>query len=711
MAESPIRTAVDGDGVATIAWDMPGRTMNVLADDSLAAFGEAVERALGDAAVKGVIVTSGKRDFIAGADLAMLDAWTNPETTFEALMATNRLMRRIETAKKPFVAALPGTALGGGFEIALACHRRIAADNRHAQFGLPEVLVGLMPGGGGTQRLPRMIGIRNALPLMLEGRKLAPQEALAAGLIDQVVPAEELQAAAKAWVLQAKDFGKPWDKRGFTPPGGPVESPRGYETFVAGNALLREKTWGNYPAPQAIMAAVYEGMHCGFDAAVRTEARKFTRVVLSREAKAMIRTLFFSTQAADKLVHRPKAVPPAALTKVGVLGAGMMGAGIAHASASAGLDVVLTDVSDAAAERGKAAVAEVLEGAVKRGRLSAAERDATLARIRPTTDYLDLAGAELVIEAVTEDRRIKAEVTRMAEAVLSADAIFASNTSTLPITSLAATSKRPENFVGIHFFSPVHRMRLVEVIRGEPTGDVAVARALDYAKRIRKTPILVNDGRGFYTSRVFGTYINEGLALLVEGVNPALIENAGRLAGMPVGPLAVADEVGIDLIHHIKEQTKRDLGVRYEPLPGDTVVPLLVATLQRPGRKAGRGFYDYPADGPKRLWPELAKHFPRAAAQPDVEAVKRRLMHIQGVETARCLEEKIVGDPRDADVGSVYGWGFAPFTGGTVSYIDGVGVADFVRDCEALAQRHGARFAPPALLRDMARRGKVFYAA
>jgi 3-hydroxyacyl-CoA dehydrogenase/enoyl-CoA hydratase/3-hydroxybutyryl-CoA epimerase len=710
MAETPIRYAVDADGVATITWDMPGRSMNVLADDSLAAFDEAVERALGDAAVKGVIVTSGKRDFIAGADLAMLDAWTNPATTFEAVMASNRLQRRIETAKKPFVAALPGTTLGGGFELALACHRRIAADNPKAQIGLPEVLVGLMPGGGGTQRLPRMIGIRNALPLLLEGRQSSPQEALALGLVDQVVPAAELLAAAKAWLGEAKDFAKPWDKRGFVPPGGPVESPKGYETFVAGNAMLREKTWGNYPAPRAIMAAVYEGMHCAFDAGVRIEARKFTGIVLGAEAKAMIRTLFFSTQAADRLAHRPKNVPPATLTKIGVLGAGMMGAGIAHASASAGLEVVLIDVSDAAAERGKAAVAAVLDGAVKRGRMSAAERDATLARVRPTTDYLDLTGAELVIEAVTEDRHIKAEVTRMAETVIGADAIFASNTSTLPITSLAATSKRSENFVGIHFFSPVHRMRLVEVIRGEATSDVAVARALDYVKRIRKTPIVVNDGRGFYTSRVFGTYINEGLALLVEGVNPALIENAGRLAGMPVGPLAVADEVGIDLIHHIKEQTKRDLGARYQALPGDDIVPLFAATLQRPGRKGGRGFYDYPADGPKRLWPELAKHFPRAAEQPDAETVKRRLMHIQSVETARCLEEQIVADPRDADVGSVYGWGFAPFTGGTVSYIDGLGVSDFVRDCEALAQRHGARFAPPALLRDMARRGARFYA-
>ena len=711
MAESPIRYAVDGDGVATIAWDMPGRTMNVFADDSLAAFTEAVDRALADDAVRGVIVTSDKRDFIAGADLAMLDKWTDAATTFDAVMTTNRLMRRIETAGKPFVAALPGTALGGGYELALACHRRIAADNPRALIGLPEVRVGLMPGAGGTQRLPRMIGFRNALPLLLEGRKLAPYEALAAGMIDQVVPAETLLAEARKWLFDAKDFAKPWDRRGFVPPGGPVESPKGYDTFVAGNAMLREKTWGNYPAPQAIMAAVYEGLHCGFDAAIRIEARRFTRIVLGREAKAMIRTLFFSTQAADKLVHRPKSPPPSTLTKIGVLGAGMMGAGIAHASAAAGLDVVLIDVSDAAAERGKASVAAVLDGAVKRGRLSAAERDAALARVKPTTDYLDLAGADLVIEAVTEDRRIKAEVTRMAEAVIADDAIFASNTSTLPITSLAATSKRPENFVGIHFFSPVHRMRLVEVIRGEATGDAAVARALDYVKRIRKTPIVVNDGRGFYTSRVFGTYVNEGLALLVEGVNPALIENAGRLAGMPVGPLAVADEVGIDLIHHIKEQTKRDLGADYEPLPGDDVVPLFVTALQRSGRKSGRGFYDYPADGPKRLWPELGTHFPRAPSQPDVETVKRRLLHVQGVETARCLEEKIIGDPRDADVGSVYGWGFPAFTGGTVSYIDGVGVADFVRDCDALAQRHGVRFAPPALLRDMARRGARFYSA
>ena len=429
--------------------------MNVLAADSLAGFAEAVERVLAEDAVKGVIVTSAKRDFIAGADLAMLDAWTNAETTFEAVMQTNRLMRRIETAKKPFVAALPGTTLGGGFELALACHRRVAADNPKAVIGLPEVLVGLMPGGGGTQRLPRMIGIRNALPLLLEGRKLTPAEALAAGLVDAVVPAAELQKAAKAWLLQAKDFGKPWDKRGFVPPGGAVESPKGYETFVAGNALLREKTWGNYPAPAAIMAAVYEGMHCGFDAAIRVEARHFTRVVLSREAKSMIRTLFFSTQAADKLSHRPKDVPPATLTKIGVLGAGMMGAGIAHASALAGLEVILIDVSDAAAERGRQSVAQVLDGAVQRGRLGAAERDAALARVKPTTDYLDLADAELVIEAVTEDRRIKAEVTRMAETVIAKDAIFASNTSTLPITSLAKTSKRPENFVGIHFFSPV----------------------------------------------------------------------------------------------------------------------------------------------------------------------------------------------------------------------------------------------------------------
>ena len=434
MSDAPILTAVDADGVATITWDMPGRSMNVMAVDSLAGFTEAVERVLADGAVTGVIVTSAKRDFIAGADLAMLDAWTNAETTFQAVMATNHLLRRIETAKKPFVAALPGTTLGGGLEIALACHRRIAADNPKALFGLPEVLVGLMPGAGGTQRLPRMIGIRNALPLILEGRKLSPAEALAAGVIDEVVSAAELQKAAKAWVLEAKEFGKPWDKRGFVAPGGAAESPKGYETFIAGNALLREKTWGNYPAPEAIMASVYEGMHCGFDAAIRVEARHFTRIVLSREAKAMIRTLFFSTQAADKLAHRPKDVPPATLTKIGVLGAGMMGAGIAHASALAGLDVILIDVSDAAAERGKASIAGILDGAVKRGRLGAAERDAAFARVKPTTDYLDLAGAELVIEAVTEDRRIKAEVTRMAETVIAEDAIFASNTSTLPIT-------------------------------------------------------------------------------------------------------------------------------------------------------------------------------------------------------------------------------------------------------------------------------------
>jgi 3-hydroxyacyl-CoA dehydrogenase / enoyl-CoA hydratase / 3-hydroxybutyryl-CoA epimerase len=707
--------AVDGDGIAVIAWNMTERPMNVLNADSVAAFATHVEAAIADAAVTGVIITSRKRDFLAGADLTTLGHDVDAAGLTAFTQGFHALLRGMEKSGKPFCAAINGTALGGGYEIALACHRRIAADLAKTEIGLPEVTIGLLPGGGGTQRLPRLIGIRNALPLLLEGRKLDPKKALEAGLVDEVVPAERLLDAAKAWLLgeDAKNPVQPWDRKGYQLPDGPVFGRKGTETFVVGNAMLHARTYGNYPAARNIASCVYEGLIVDIDNGLKIESRYFVNCALSPEARNMIRSLFFSIGDASKLASRPKSVPTQVWRKIAVLGAGMMGAGITYVSALAGIEVVLLDVTAAAAEKGKAHSRALLDRRVQQGRLGAAERDGILARIAPTTDFAALAGCEMVLEAVFEDRAVKAEVTKRAEAVLDPQAVFASNTSTLPITGLAEASARPENFIGLHFFSPVDRMALVEIIRGRSTSDACLARAMDYIKQIRKTPITVNDSRGFYTSRVFGTYVAEGLILLAEGVSAALIDNAGRMAGMPVGPLALADEVSIDLMAKVRRQTKADLGAAYEGnAKSDALIDLMVERLGRLGKKVGKGFYDYPTDGgKKRLWPGLTTHFPPAAEQPGVEEVKRRLLYVQSIETARCLEEKVVTDPRDADVGAILGWGFPPFLGGTVSQMHSIGIARFVAECDRLAQRHGERFAPPKLLRDMADAGRAFYAA
>ncbi|MGQ3028611.1 MAG: 3-hydroxyacyl-CoA dehydrogenase NAD-binding domain-containing protein [Ferrovibrionaceae bacterium] len=702
---------VDGDGIATIAWNMADRPMNVLNNDSVGLFAEKVQAAIKDAAVKGVIITSKKADFVAGADLTSVTEAKSADEMMQKSWALQSVFRAIEKSGKPFVAAINGTALGGGYEICLACHYRIAADNPKTLIGLPEVSIGLLPGAGGTQRLPRMIGIRNALPLILEGKKQSVDKALAQGLVDKVVPAAELLAQARQWLLTEgpKNTVKPWDKKGFRV-ADPVQSPKGYETFTAGNAMAREKSFGNYPAVRNILACVYEGLQVDIDNGLKIESRYFVNCAMSPQARNMIRSLFFGINEANKLAGRPAGVPTARYQKVGILGAGMMGAGIAYVSAVAGLEVVLLDSTIEAAGKGKAYSQGLLDKKVARGGMTAAERDAILARITPTVDYADLKGCELVIEAVFENREIKADVTAKAEAVIGADAIFASNTSTLPISGLAQASSRPANFIGLHFFSPVDKMPLVEIILGKETSPECLARAMDYVKRIRKTPIVVNDFRGFYTSRVFATYVNEGLAMLAEGVAPALIDNAGRMAGMPVGPLALADEVALDLMLKVRKQTQADLGDAYRPAPSDPVVALMVEKLGRVGKKAGKGFYDYPADGAKKhLWAGLAEHFPLAKEQPDVAEVKKRLMYIQSIETARCLEENVVTNVRDADVGSILGWGFAPFLGGTLSQIDTVGSATFVAECDRLAQKYGARFTPPNSLRDMAAKGEGYH--
>lgn len=703
--------SLDDQGIATLCWNLPERSQNVINGESCEAFFAAIARAGGDASVNGILVCSAKPDFIAGGDLEWLRSSDDAAMLFERTCQLHRALRQLETCGKPVAMALRGSALGGGLEVALAGHYRVAADNPKARFGLPEVTLGLLPGGGGTQRLPRLIGIQAALPLLLEGKRLKAADALKAGIVDAVVPAGEEIAAARAWLLAEglQAARQPWDMKGYRIPGGAVSSPAVQQVFMASNAMLRQKTFGNYPAAASILSCVYEGLVTDIDTGLKTEARYFVRAVLSPEARAMIRTLFFGMNEANKLAARPDGVPTQCFRKVGILGAGMMGAGIAYVTAKAGIDAVLLDTSPEAAVRGKDYSCRLIGKQLERAQMGATQAEALLARIEPTSDYARLDGAELVIEAVFEDRGIKADVTRKSEAVLAPDALFASNTSTLPITSLAQASSRPANFIGLHFFSPVDKMQLVEVIVGRETSRDTLARALDYVKAIGMTPIVVNDARGFYTSRVFSTYVLEGLAMLAEGVAPALIENSGLQAGMPVGPLALTDEVSSELIYKINKQTRADLGGTYVARPGEQVAERMVE-LGRIGKKAGRGYYDYSEGGKKTLWPGLAEEFPRAATQPDARSLVERLLTVQAVEAARCLAEGVLTTARDADVGAILGWGFPAFTGGPAGYIHGLGIRAFVATCDRLALQHGPRFAPPELLRKMAESGETVYA-
>ncbi len=708
-----INYTVDSEGIATLEWDLPGRAQNVLNEQSMAAFAAAAQKALADPAVKGLLVASAKADFIAGGDLEMLLKATDAQAMSDNLKQWHRLFRTLETTGKPVAAALNGTTLGGGLELALACHYRVAADNPKARFGFPEVTLGLLPGAGGTQRAPRLMGIQAALLFLTEGKRIKAAEAQKQGLIHAVVPAGKEREAARAWLLEAAAKGgktlQPWDQKGYRIPGGGVMTPSGMQTFMAGNAMLREKTHDNYPAPKHILSCVFEGMQTDIDTGLAIETRYFVNLVRSPVAKNMIRSLFFFMQEANKLARRPKDVPPQKFTKIGMLGAGMMGAGIAHAAAAAGIEVVLLDATLEGAGKGKAYSEKLLQKRVAKSQLSQDGAAAILARIKPTTDYKDFAGCEMVIEAVFEDRALKADVTKKTEAVIGKEAIFASNTSTLPITGLAEASSRPANFIGLHFFSPAEKMPLVEIIVGQKTSPATLARSMDFVRAIGKTPIVVNDARGFYTSRVFGTYLSEGMALLQEGVAPALIDNAGRLAGMPVGPLALADEVSIELVHKIASQTKKDLGDQYAPRAADQVAALMVDKLGRLGKKSGHGFYEYPADARKHLWPGLAEHFPVRAEQPSLEQVIERLMLIQSIETVRCLEEGVLTSPQDADVGAILGWGYPPFRGGPIGQIQTLGVANFVAACDRLAEQCGERFRPGESLRKKSAEGSQFF--
>jgi 3-hydroxyacyl-CoA dehydrogenase / enoyl-CoA hydratase / 3-hydroxybutyryl-CoA epimerase len=711
-----IRYSVDGDGIATLLIDVADRPMNVITPGFRKDLAECVEKFASDPAVRGAVIGSAKSSFMAGADIKdMAAAFQRGLTAAEAARFSgelNRLLRRLETCGKPVAAAVNGVALGGGFEVALACHYRVMSDDPKAGVGFPEVKIGLLPGAGGTQRTPRLIGVTEALRLISEGRQLGPQDALKKGLVNELAPAAELVARARQWILKGGEGVQPWDKKGFRVPGGAgMASPAAAQTFMVGTALAAKTTMRNYPAPAAILSCVYEGTLLPMDAALAVESRYFGQLLAGPVARNLMRTMFINKGLADKLARRPAGPPKSQVRRLGILGAGMMGAGVAHVSALAGMDVVLLDSTRELAEKGKDYSKQLLAKDVGRGKKTQADADAVLARIKPTVSYDDLAGCDLVIEAVFENREIKADVTRKAEAVMPKGSVYASNTSTLPITGLAQASKRPAQFIGIHFFSPVEKMPLVEVIVGKKTSEETLARALDYIAQLRKTPIVVNDSRGFYTSRCFGTFVTEGIAMLQEGVAPALIENGAKMAGMPVGPLAVADEVTIDLSWKIMRQTEQDLGRKFQrPVTYDTVRKF-VEELKRPGKRFGAGFYDYPKDAKKHLWPGLAEVFPRAPMQPAVEEVEKRFLCVQALEAARCMEEGVVTTAAEADLGSILGWGYPAWTGGTLSYIDTIGIGAFVAECDRLAKRYGKRFKPSKWLRARAERNESFHAA
>lgn len=722
---------VDGDGIAHVVFDVPGRSMNTLTSKAIADIIAISNEVESNDSIKGLVVSSGKPSgFCAGADLGEMNETAGgggqvskelserelKKIQFDRAFALNATLRKLETCGKPVAVALNGLALGGGLEVALACHYRVAADdNPRIQFGLPEAKIGLLPGAGGTQRLPRLIGIEKALPLILQGKSFSAKQAKDMGVVQELAPASETVARAKDWVRANPTAKAPWDERGYKIPGGiPHRSPGAGRVATMANAMLAANSYGNYPAQKNILSSVYEGILVPIDAGLRIESRYFVNTQQRPEAKAMIRSLFLSTQALSKGASRPQGVPKYPINKVAVLGAGLMGAGIAYVQARAGIDTVLLDVSKENAEKGKAYSARLVEKGIKRGKLTEEKGEQLLARIHTTDNYDDLKGADLVVEAVFENPELKAEVTKKAEAQLDDQAVMGSNTSTLPITGLAKASVRPENFIGIHFFSPVERMGLVEIILGEKTTKETLAKAIDYVLAIKKTPITVNDRRGFYTSRCFATYTQEGMEMLGEGIKPAIIENVGRQSGMPMGPLEVSDSVGLDTALKVGRQYAEVAGVKYENDARGRLVAWLVEDKGRIGRKAGKGFYDYGADGkPKQIWPDLTDGVEVKVDEcpPKLKKeLKNRFLVRQAIEVARCFEEGVITDARDADIGSILAWGFAPYTGGCCSYIDLIwGIEKFVAEADRLSETYGERFKPGAMLREMAEKGEGFY--
>jgi 3-hydroxyacyl-CoA dehydrogenase/enoyl-CoA hydratase/3-hydroxybutyryl-CoA epimerase len=710
-----IRYEKGQDQIVVLTLDLPGQsanTMNAVYREAMAATVARLEAEKDH--IAGVVITSAKKTFFAGGDLNELIAVDKADAKafYDGVRVLKAQLRRLEALGRPVVAAINGAALGGGWEICLACHYRIALDEPSVQLGLPEVTLGLLPGGGGVVRMVRLLGLEKALPYLLEGKKVRPQQALQAGLIHGLATDRDaMLAQARAWILANPEARQPWDNKGYQIPGGTPSNPKVAQMLAIAPSILRSKTQGCFPAPEKILCAAVEGAQVDVDTAHLIETRYFTELVTGQVAKNMIGTFWFQLNDINAGRSRPAGIAPYVTRKLGVLGAGMMGAGIAYVSACAGIDVVLKDINLAAAERGKAHAAALLDKKLGRGQVSAEQRESILARIFPTQDDGDLAGCDLIIEAVFEDRELKAKVSAAAQRVVGADAVIASNTSTLPITGLATAVPDPAKFIGLHFFSPVDKMALVEIIKGSRTSDETLARGFDFVLQIKKTPIVVNDSRGFFTSRVFGTFTNEGIAMLGEGVAAPLIETEARKAGMPVGPLAVSDEVSLSLMSHIRQQTAKDLqaeGQAVQAHPATAVIERLVNEFKRLGKAAGGGFYEYPSGGQKYLWPELKQRFERPEQRISAQDVRDRLLFIQAIETVRCVEEGVLMSTADANVGSIFGIGFAAWSGGALQFINQYGLNDFIARARYLAEQYGERFTPPALLLQKAARGESF---
>ncbi len=697
---------IDPDDIVTITMDMPGRPVNVINKDFFDSFQEIIKKLKNEKKLKGVILTSAKDTFLAGGDIEMLFELSESKEAFNMAEFGKKWMLEFETLGVPIVAALNGSALGAGMELALACHYRLSVNNPKVKFGFPEVTLGLLPGGGGITRLVRLLGLEKAMPFLLEGHQIGPDKAKRDGLIhDTAIDLEDLFKKSRQWIFNNPKSEQPWHKKGAKIPGGGPQHPSLVNKLIFAPILLQKKTWGNYPAAKAIMASAVEGSMVDFETASRIESRAFAEVVTGKECKNILKVAWFQLKEINQGLNRPKSIPPKEIKKVGVLGAGMMGHGITYASALNGIDTVMIDKNEEIAKKGYKKIEVILEQSFKNGKISEEKRKQILSKIKYGTDLSILKGCDLIIEAVFEDRTVKATMTNEAESYLDENGIFASNTSTLPITSLAKNSKRPDNFIGLHFFSPVHKMKLVEIIKGEKTTDQTLAKAFDFVIKIKKIPIVVNDSRAFYTSRVFGTYVHEGMALLNEGNDPQLIESAGKKAGMPVGPLALMDEVNLKLSQKIKIQTKKDLeeeGKEFKVNPGDDVLDFMIEKLKRTGKAEGAGFYEYPNEGKKYLWPRLREYFPMTSKPLNIDQMVERLMFIQVLETIRCYEEKVIRSQADANIGSLFGWGFAPFKGGTFQYIFDYGVKRFFDRAEEMVADYGDRFSPPDILKEMA---------
>jgi 3-hydroxyacyl-CoA dehydrogenase/enoyl-CoA hydratase/3-hydroxybutyryl-CoA epimerase len=705
-----IRWVIDDHGIVTLTLDDPGKSANTINDRYVTSMSQTLDQLEAQRdSITGVIITSAKKTFFAGADLNMLRNFTpdNARELAAHITLAKSQLRRLEKLGRPVVAAINGTALGGGLELALACHHRVALDAPNTKIGFPEVTLGILPGLGGVTRTVRMLGLMVALmELLTKGQQLRPAQAAQLGIIDEVAATpEEMFAKAREWIATHPRAQQPWDVRGYKIPGGTPATPQLAQMLPAFPATLRKQLKGApMPAPHHILCAAVEGTQVDFDTALQIETRYFLDLATGQVAKNMIKAFFFDLQHINKGGSRPDGYPQRTFRKVGVLGAGMMGAGIAYSCARAGMDVVLKDVDLTSAEKGKAYSVKLLDKAVSRGRSTPDQRDQLLARITPTADVGDLKGCDLVIEAVFEDPALKKKVFTEVLDVVEPDALLCSNTSTLPITDLATAVDRPQDFLGLHFFSPVDKMPLVEIVRGGQTSDAALAAAIDVVQQIRKTPIVVNDSRGFFTSRVIGTFINEGIAMLAEGAAPASIEQASLQAGYPSPVLQLVDELSLTLTRMIREQTRRgveEAGGTWTPHPADAIVDRMVLEYQRPGRAKGAGFYDYEASRRTQLWPGLAEHF--GPFRPDAipfEDMKERLLFIEALEAVKCVDEGVITSVPDANIGSIMGIGFPPWTGGVLQYINGYpgGLAGFVARAQELAERYGERFTVPASL-------------